>query len=508
MDNIPSEMLRGHIDTIILLCLVDNDKHTTQIKEEIEQRAGGGFELKQGTFYSCLQRIVKQGYVTEYRTSNTPDGVRRKFYQLTEKGKVYIDENKDIWEYSRKMINTLISVPEKPEEVAVSDSSTSSKEDVAQVAVEEELSPEETLKSFLSSQMSDGLDQNDGIIENKRDAEPDESPEKPAEKPFIEESRPNIDAASHNSAKREKDRSKDNYDLFTLIDYTQSDIIPAAETEREDSFEIAAGDGYNNIFAPEETENAQKIAQKPSDEKDIAESYKEPTNEKPQDRPFVEMMSAKPIKADDIAEKPVEPQLEMTENKPSYAPRATETVNPTLKQEPGEKDDYFDPDSLPASDYRSVLSKIFDSPTGVDQQKEERPVVVDYNEGFDINTFFNKNEPITADGKKGPGRLARGRRGGDRRSPLSPRRGSAETFAALGRMPRRGAERPRRARRGGVGGCRQPADAAPLHSGARTPAALAPDPRGGAAPPADAPQGRPRGGVDGRQGAVPRRTKR
>ena len=228
MDNIPSEMLRGHIDTIILLCLVDNDKHTTQIKEEIEQRAGGGFELKQGTFYSCLQRIVKQGYVTEYRTSNTPDGVRRKFYQLTEKGKVYIDENKDIWEYSRKMINTLISVPEKPEEVAVSDSSTSSKEDVAQVAVEEELSPEETLKSFLSSQMSDGLDQNDGIIENKRDAEPDESPEKPAEKPFIEESRPNIDAASHNSAKREKDRSKDNYDLFTLIDYTQSDIIPAA----------------------------------------------------------------------------------------------------------------------------------------------------------------------------------------------------------------------------------------------------------------------------------------
>ena len=77
------------------------NEEVRSIKEEIEKRAGGDFELKQGTFYSCLQRIVKQGYVTEYRTSNTPDGVRRKFYQLTEKGKVYIDENKDKYPITR-----------------------------------------------------------------------------------------------------------------------------------------------------------------------------------------------------------------------------------------------------------------------------------------------------------------------------------------------------------------------------------------------------------------------
>ena len=98
MDVIPSEIFRGHLDTIILLSLVNEDKHTNQIREEILERSDGKFDLKQGTFYSCLQRIVKQGFVTEYRATSSDDGVRRKFYQLTEKGKSYIDDNKDKWE--------------------------------------------------------------------------------------------------------------------------------------------------------------------------------------------------------------------------------------------------------------------------------------------------------------------------------------------------------------------------------------------------------------------------
>lgn len=110
METIPSEMLRGHVDTIILLSLLDCDKHTSQIKEEIESRVDGHFELKQGTFYSCLQRVSSQGFVTEYRSTSN-DGKRRKFYQLTEKGKSYIEDNKDKWLFSRNIINSLIQVP-------------------------------------------------------------------------------------------------------------------------------------------------------------------------------------------------------------------------------------------------------------------------------------------------------------------------------------------------------------------------------------------------------------
>ncbi len=118
-DYVGGDMIRGHIDTIILNSLIDGDKDTNQIRTEIEERAGGQFQLKQGTFYSALQRISKQGYVLEYRTTGA-DGVRRKFFQLTEKGKDYIDKNQSSWTMSRQVINTLLDAQADKNEVKTS----------------------------------------------------------------------------------------------------------------------------------------------------------------------------------------------------------------------------------------------------------------------------------------------------------------------------------------------------------------------------------------------------
>lgn len=112
-DSIGGDMIRGHIDSIILNSLLDSDKDTNQIRTEIESKAGGDFKLKQGTFYSALQRISKQGFVTEYRTSGS-DGVRRKFFQLTEKGKAHIEKSQSTWSQSQNVINKLLDA-ERPE---------------------------------------------------------------------------------------------------------------------------------------------------------------------------------------------------------------------------------------------------------------------------------------------------------------------------------------------------------------------------------------------------------
>ena len=106
------DMIRGHIDTIILYSLIEGDKDSNQIKAEIEERADGQFQLKQGTFYSALQRIVKNGYVIEYRTTGQ-DGVRRKFFQLTEKGKDHIEQTQSSWTMTRGVINVLMDTKEK-----------------------------------------------------------------------------------------------------------------------------------------------------------------------------------------------------------------------------------------------------------------------------------------------------------------------------------------------------------------------------------------------------------
>lgn len=113
---VSSDMIRGHIDTIILLSLSDEDKHSNEIREEIEKKAGGKYQVKQGTFYSALQRLAKQGFVTEYRSS-AKDSIRRKYFHLTDKGKNFVEDNVSQWNYSKSVINNMIFNEDKNEQV-------------------------------------------------------------------------------------------------------------------------------------------------------------------------------------------------------------------------------------------------------------------------------------------------------------------------------------------------------------------------------------------------------
>lgn len=109
------DMIRGHIDTIILLSLVDGDKDSNEIRKNIEDRSDNKFSVKQGTFYSAMQRLVKQSLIKEYRSSAT-DGIRRKYFSLTEKGEKLVENNRKEWLESKEVIDTLVdTVQEKPE---------------------------------------------------------------------------------------------------------------------------------------------------------------------------------------------------------------------------------------------------------------------------------------------------------------------------------------------------------------------------------------------------------
>ena len=109
------DMIRGHIDTIILLSLVDGDKDSNEIRKNIEDRSDNKFSVKQGTFYSAMQRLVKQSLIKEYRSSAT-DGIRRKYFSLTGKGEKLVENNRKEWLESKEVIDTLVdTVQEKPE---------------------------------------------------------------------------------------------------------------------------------------------------------------------------------------------------------------------------------------------------------------------------------------------------------------------------------------------------------------------------------------------------------
>ena len=107
---ISADLIRGHINTIILRTLYDRDKYGYEIIEEIESKSKGQYSLKQPTLYSALKRLESQGYINAYwKTDEVSQGGRRKYYTLTENGKAVTEKNQAEWEYSRSVIDNLIS---------------------------------------------------------------------------------------------------------------------------------------------------------------------------------------------------------------------------------------------------------------------------------------------------------------------------------------------------------------------------------------------------------------
>lgn len=106
--SVSSDLIRGHINTIILRSLYDGDKYGYEIIAEIEHKSHGQYSLKQPSLYSALKRLEKDGYVTSYWGGSVGGG-RRKYFSLTEAGKIVSEQNQAEWEYSRTVIDSLIS---------------------------------------------------------------------------------------------------------------------------------------------------------------------------------------------------------------------------------------------------------------------------------------------------------------------------------------------------------------------------------------------------------------
>ena len=105
--NINSDVIRGHIDTIILNLLVQGDKYGYEISKIISSKTGGEYEINEATLYSSLKRLEKDKSIISYWGDETQGG-RRKYYKINEEGKKVLNQNKIDWEFAKKIISKLI----------------------------------------------------------------------------------------------------------------------------------------------------------------------------------------------------------------------------------------------------------------------------------------------------------------------------------------------------------------------------------------------------------------
>lgn len=106
---IGKDIIRGHIDTIILRLLAERDQYGYELYKEVLVRSKGTYELKEPSLYSALRRLESHGYIRGYWGSESQGG-RRKYYSISESGLAYSAQSVEEWRQARRILDRLIGV--------------------------------------------------------------------------------------------------------------------------------------------------------------------------------------------------------------------------------------------------------------------------------------------------------------------------------------------------------------------------------------------------------------
>ena len=283
---------------------------------------------------------------------------------------MYIDENKDKWEYSRQVINALILTPdsEVPSSGELPPRQDKPTEAVAEdKPIEDDVSPEETLSNFLSS-LSTTPESEKTITE---------TPAAPLVEAPTSSAAARTEAAPKPQPKHERRTDPDiNYDLFTLMDNTQSDFFVPTSKESPTSVEFE--------IAEKQVEREEKL----KSEKTASTVTETPPASEPKAAETPTVTVPAPAEPE-VKSKPAEPE-------PTASVRR-EPPKPTAIDGPGGKDDRFNSDEARPADYKYVLSRIFKTPS---DKPAEAPRDAEYTEGFDVKTFFSSGEDVIVEEEK------------------------------------------------------------------------------------------------------------
>lgn len=93
---ISAELIRGHLDAIILKLILEKDRYGYEIAKEIDRRSDHRLEIKEATLYAAIQRLERNRQIVSY-TGQITHGRERKYYKPTPAGRAFFREKTDEW---------------------------------------------------------------------------------------------------------------------------------------------------------------------------------------------------------------------------------------------------------------------------------------------------------------------------------------------------------------------------------------------------------------------------
>jgi len=101
------EMLKGHLDMIVLAALAAGPAHGYAVIEEIKRKSRDAFDLPEGTIYPALHRLEGAGLLAS-RWVTAESGRQRRVYQLTRRGERALAERRAVWQRFSDAIGGLL----------------------------------------------------------------------------------------------------------------------------------------------------------------------------------------------------------------------------------------------------------------------------------------------------------------------------------------------------------------------------------------------------------------
>ena len=94
-ERLDPDMLRGSIDLLVLSVLLDGKKYGYLIQQRLAHASGDMVRIQAGTLYPLLHRLEAAGLIQS--TSEETTGRRRKWYELTAKGRRRLEKQAAQW---------------------------------------------------------------------------------------------------------------------------------------------------------------------------------------------------------------------------------------------------------------------------------------------------------------------------------------------------------------------------------------------------------------------------
>lgn len=101
------ELLKGSTVILILKLLERKPMYGYEMIKDIESASGGVFAFKEGTLYPILHSLESDAMVESY-WSDSNGSRQRKYYRITDKGRLQLKEKQKEWVVFRSTVDKVL----------------------------------------------------------------------------------------------------------------------------------------------------------------------------------------------------------------------------------------------------------------------------------------------------------------------------------------------------------------------------------------------------------------